>query len=177
MENRNISAEKKRQIYLIGFMGSGKSTIAGYLHREYGMEQVEMDEQIVMEEGRSIADIFAREGEEYFRALETGLLKRLQEKGNVVVSCGGGTAMRECNVAEMKKKGKVVLLYASPEVVYERVKVSHDRPLLEGNMNVEYIKGLMAVRSPKYEAAADITVNTDGRSAEDICREIIERLC
>ncbi|MDO4276855.1 MAG: shikimate kinase [Eubacteriales bacterium] len=176
MGNRNINAGTNHHIYLIGFMGSGKSTIAGYLHREYGMEQVEMDEQIVMEEGRSIGDIFAREGEEYFRTLETELLKRLQEKENVVVSCGGGTAMRECNVEEMKRKGKIVLLSASPETVYERVRVSHDRPLLEGNMNVEYIKELMDARRPKYEAAADIIVSTDGRSAEEICREIMEQV-
>lgn len=94
----------------------------------------------------------------------------------MVVSCGGGTAMRECNVLEMKKNGKIVLLLASPETIYERVKNFHNRPLLEGNMNVDYISGLMEVRRPKYEAAADISVMTDGRSATEICREIVGKL-
>lgn len=167
---------ERENIYLIGFMGTGKSTVSNCLHEQYGMEQVEMDEEIAKREGRSIADIFAREGEAYFRELETGLLHSLSSRGNVVVSCGGGTAMRECNVREMKKRGRVVLLLAKPETVYERVHTCHDRPLLEGNMNVDYIKSLIDARMPRYEAAADITVHTDGRSAEDICREIVDRL-
>lgn len=166
----------QKNIYLIGFMGTGKSTIAGCLHQKYGMEQVEMDEEIAADEGISIAEIFAQKGEEYFRELETGLLCRLSERENVVVSCGGGTAMRECNVQEMKRRGRIVLLLAEPETVYGRVSTSHDRPLLEGNMNVDYIKSLIEARMPRYRAAADIAVRTDGRSAEDICGEIMEKL-
>lgn len=166
----------KRNIYLIGFMGTGKTTISNYLHEKYGLEQLEMDEQIVKDEGKSIAAIFAENGEEYFRQLETELLIKLKERDNLVVSCGGGTAMRPCNVQEMKKRGCIVLLDAKPETVYQRVRTSHDRPLLEGNMNVDYIRGLMEARRPKYEEAADITVKTDRRKAADICREIMERL-
>lgn len=163
-------------IYLIGFMGSGKSTVSRCFHNEYGMEQVEMDQQIEMDEGCTIPEIFAEKGEEYFRSLETGLLKRLRAKSNQIVSCGGGTAMRECNVQEMKKHGIIVLLKALPETVYARVKDTHNRPLLEGNMNVEYIRSLMEARRPKYEAAADISVDTDGRSASEICREIMNKI-
>lgn len=165
-----------RNIYLTGFMGTGKSTVSGCLHKNYGMKQLEMDEEIVRQEGRSIADIFAQEGEEYFRTLETGLLDRIGNKQNLVVSCGGGTAMRQCNVEKMKESGIIVLLSASPETVYERVKDNHDRPLLEGNMNVEYIAGLMEKRRAAYEAAADLTVVTDGRSAQDICEEIMDKV-
>lgn len=163
-------------IYLIGFMGCGKSTVSRCFHKEYGMEQVEMDQQIEKEEGCTIPEIFARKGEEYFRSLETGLLKRLCLKNNLIVSCGGGTAMREGNVQEMRKHGIIVLLEASPETVYARVKDTHNRPLLEGNMNVEYIRTLMEARRPKYEAAADISVSTDGRSALEICREIMKKI-
>lgn len=135
-----------------------------------------MDEEIASGEGISIGEIFAQKGEEYFRELETALLRRLNERENVVVSCGGGTAMRECNVQEMKRRGRIVLLLAEPETVYARVCTSHDRPLLEGNMNVDYIRSLIQVRMPKYREAADITVHTDGRSAEDICGEIMKKL-
>ena len=167
---------KNTQIYLTGFMGTGKSTISRCLHEVYGLEQIEMDEQIVKEEGMPISEIFRVNGEEYFRGLETALVRRLSGMENVVVSCGGGTVMRQCNVDEMKKNGRIVLLTASPSTIYERVRYTHNRPLLEGNMNEDYIRSLMEARRPKYEAAADITVKTDGRSAEDICREIMEKL-
>ena len=167
---------KNTQIYLTGFMGTGKSTISRCLHEVYGLEQIEMDEQIVKEEGMPISEIFRVNGEEYFRGLETALVRRLSGMENVVVSCGGGTVMRQCNVDEMKKNGRIVLLTASPRTIYERVRYAHNRPLLEGNMNEDYIRSLMEARRPKYEAAADITVKTDGRSAEDICREIMEKL-
>ena len=82
--------------------------------------------------------------------------------------------MRECNVLEMKKHGKIILLSAAPSTVYERVRHSHNRPLLEGNMNVEYIAFLMEKRNASYEAAADITVETDHRTAGEIAEEIME---
>lgn len=165
----------KGNIILIGFMGAGKSSVSGCLNKVLGLEVVEMDQEIVEREGMSIADIFAVHGEEYFRNLETGLLIEMQSKNNVVVSCGGGAAMRERNVTEMKKNGKVVLLTAKPETIYERVKDSTERPLLNGNMNVEYIAGLMEKRREKYESAADIVIYTDGKSVEKICEELLEQ--
>lgn len=163
-------------IVLIGFMGSGKSTISDCLSDMFAMETVEMDRIISEREGMSISDIFAVHGEEYFRNLETGLLVELQKKKNVVVSCGGGTPMRENNVEEMKKGGKVVLLTASPETIYHRVKDSHDRPLLENNKNVPFISELMEQRRKKYEAAADIIIETDGKGKVEICEEIVQKL-
>lgn len=166
----------KENIFLIGFMGAGKSTIARTLKVQYGMQLIEMDEQIEAEEGMKISELFAARGEEYFRCRETELLERLLQQDNTVVSCGGGVPMRQCNVDIMKRSGKIVYLSAQPETIYERVRHFHTRPLLEGNMNVEYISGLMDARLPKYLAAADITVATDGRSAEEICREIAESI-
>lgn len=167
---------RKNHIFLIGFMGSGKSTVAKYLSGTYKMQQIEMDAQIEEDEGRSIASIFENEGEAYFRTLETALLKSLDPKETFVVSCGGGAAVKEENVREMKKKGRIVLLLAKPETVYERVKNSHNRPLLEGNMNISYIKKLMEKRQALYESAADLQVKTDGRTAEAIGEEIIKRI-
>ena len=105
---------KNGHIFLIGFMGAGKSTISNCLHRVYGLEQMEMDEEIERRQGRSISRIFAEDGEAYFRDLETELLMSLKEKENLVVSCGGGTAMRECNVQEMKAQGRIVWLCVKP---------------------------------------------------------------
>ena len=163
-------------IFLIGFMGSGKSTVADYLCEKFDMDVVEMDQVIAERERMSISDIFEKHGELYFRDLETKLLVELQEKTNTVVSCGGGVAMRECNVTEMKKNGKVVLLTAKPETILERVENNHDRPLIENNKTVPFISDLMEKRRAKYEAAADIIIETDGKNELEICEELVHRL-
>ena len=124
----------------------------------------------------TISDIFEVYGEQYFRNLETNLLIEMQSKTNVVISCGGGTPMRECNVVEMKKNGRVVLLTAKPETILDRVKDSHDRPLIENNKTVPFIADLMEKRREKYEAAADIIIETDGKDELQICEELILRL-
>ena len=176
--SKRIQARKlfDYNIVLIGFMGAGKSTISNYLRNMFAMEVVEMDQVIAEKEGMSIPDIFEVYGEEYFRDAETNLLIEMQSKSNVVISCGGGVPMRERNVVEMKKNGKVVLLTAKPETILDRVKDNHDRPLLENNKNVPFIADLMEKHREKYEAAADIIIQTDGKSKLEICEEIIQKL-
>ena len=176
--SKKIQARKlfDYNIVLIGFMGAGKSTISDYLSTMFAMEVVEMDQEIVKEEGMSIPDIFEVHGEQYFRDLETNLLIEMQARKNVVISCGGGTPLRECNVVEMKKNGRVVLLTASPETIFDRVKDSHDRPVIENNKNVPFIADLMEKRRAKYEAAADIVINTDGKSIIEVCEELVQKL-
>lgn len=167
--------KEKTQIYLTGFMGVGKSAVSHELCRSWGMREVEMDGVIQEEQQMAISQIFQEKGEAYFRELETALLRRLKEDEEpLVVSCGGGAVMRRENVALMKERGVVVLLTAEAETIYQRVKDSRERPLLNGNMNPGYIRKLMEERRPKYEAAADIQVATDGRTTEDICREILD---
>ena len=163
-------------IVLIGFMGAGKSTISEFLKNSFAMEVIEMDQIIAEREGMTISDIFEVYGEQYFRNLETNLLIEMQSKTNVVISCGGGTPMRECNVVEMKKNGRVVLLTAKPETILDRVKDSHDRPLIENNKTVPFIADLMEKRREKYETAADIIIETDGKDELQICEELILRL-
>ena len=157
----------KGNIFLIGFMGTGKSTISRALKNELGMEE---------KQGMPIPKIFEKYGEDYFREAESRLLMELRERDNVIVSCGGGVVVREENIGYMKESGKVVLLSATPQTVYERVKNSTNRPILNGNMNVEYIGELMEKRREKYQAAADIVIVTDGKRTEEICREIIQKL-
>ena len=161
-----------QNLYLIGFMGTGKSTVAKVFQEDYHMKLLEMDEEIVRQEKRPISEIFATDGESYFRDLETDLVRKIQAGSKQIVSCGGGAVLRPENVAMMKKSGKVVLLRAKAETILERVKSSSDRPLLNGNMNVEYITQLMDKRIPIYEAAADVVLKVDGYGKQ----ENIERL-
>lgn len=176
--SKKIQASKlfNCNIVLIGFMGCGKTTIANCLSTLFDMEVVEMDKIIAEREGMSISDIFETYGEQYFRDAETNLLIEMQSRKNVVISCGGGTPLRECNVTEMKKNGKVVLLTAEPEEILNRVKDSHDRPLIENNKSVDFIRNLMESRRARYEEAADIIIHTDGKAEIQICKELIQRL-
>ncbi len=176
--SKRIQARKlfDYNIVLIGFMGAGKSTISDYLSTMFAMKIVEMDQVIAEREQMSIPDIFATYGEEYFRDLETGLLVEMQSRKNTVISCGGGAALRERNVTEMKKNGRVVLLTASPETIFDRVKDSDDRPVLNGRKNVKGISELMEQRREKYEAAADIVINTDNKTVLEVCEELVQRL-
>ncbi len=166
----------KGNIFLIGFMGTGKSTIARELAKTLNTECMEMDEMIVERQGMSIPDIFEKYGENYFRDVESELLIDLKKKENVIVSCGGGVVVRQENIGYMKEGGTIILLSATPQTVYERVKNNTNRPILNGNMNVEYIAGLMEKRREKYEGAADITIITDNKNVEEICKEIIKSL-
>jgi shikimate kinase len=162
-----------KNIFLIGFMGSGKSTVAKALQAVLGTEVIEMDLLIAKQQKMAITEIFEKFGEGYFRDLETKLLTEMQEKEGVIVSCGGGVVIRQENVECMKKSGMIVLLTATPETVYQRVKDSRERPVLNGNMNVEYIAGLQEKRRAMYEAAADVAIATDGKTVEEICKEIV----
>lgn len=165
-----------KNIFLIGFMGSGKSTISKMLSEKLNVKQAEMDEIIVQEQGMPITEIFEKFGEAHFRDIETNLVKQLQEENGIVVSCGGGAVLREENREMMKEAGVIVLLTAKPETILERVKDSTNRPILNGNMNVTYIAELMEKRRACYEDAADIIVETDGKNCEEICEEILGKV-
>ena len=165
-----------KNIFLIGYMGTGKSSVAAHMAEKYGMEVLEMDELIVRQEGMSISDIFAKQGEEYFRNVETVLLQDICRQENKVVSCGGGVVLRSQNVEMMKQGGTIVLLSARPETILERVKDDDSRPLLQGNKTAAYIREMMDKRRESYENAAEVVVWTDGKQIVDICREIFEQI-
>lgn len=163
-------------IFLIGFMGSGKSTVAQELSKKLQANLVEMDERIVQEQKMTINDIFEKYGESHFRDVESQLVCDIVKEGNAVVSCGGGVVVRPENVERMKEKGMIIYLTATPETIFERVRYSTNRPILNGNMNVEYIKELMAKRKDLYEAACSFQVATDNQSVEAICQEILDKI-
>ena len=159
-------------VYLVGFMGVGKSTVAKELSGRLHLPVVDTDEAIVKGEGRSIPEIFEREGEESFRRKETEMLLELSESGAKIISCGGGIAMRKENRDIMARHGVTILLEASPETILKRVKKDDNRPLLEGKKNVSDIAAMMEARRPAYEAAANLHVSVDGRTPAEIAEEI-----
>lgn len=161
---------------MIGFMGSGKSSVSLQLADMTGVPKAEMDQILTDREDMTIAEIFANKGEPYFREQETELLREFGTTGPQIISCGGGVVMKEENVEIMRKSGTIVCLAATPDVIYERVKDSRERPLLNGNMNVEYIAELMEARKPFYEKAADITIETSHMRIDKVAEAILEAI-
>ncbi|HAP02831.1 MAG TPA: shikimate kinase [Lachnospiraceae bacterium] len=165
------------QIYLIGFMGTGKTTTGRKLSKLTGKKLLDTDELIVEQEGRSISQIFAEDGEAGFREIETGVFKKLStEEKEYIISCGGGAPLRETNVSYMKKNGVVIRLTATAETVYERVKNNTSRPLLKSPDPMQRIVSLMGEREEAYSSAADITIKTDGKTPDQVASEILSTL-
>ena len=156
-----------QNLILIGFMGTGKSTVACQLSKQLNLPFFEMDEMIVQEQGMEISNIFKEKGENYFRDLETELLKNLLQKETGILSCGGGIILRDENIQAMKNHGTVILLTAKPETILKRVLHNQSRPVLNG------ITKLMKEREERYHIAADIIISTDDKSLSQICEEII----
>ena len=164
----------QKHLFLIGFMGTGKTAVSEALSARTGIPVMDTDEEIRLQEGMEITEIFAQKGETYFRDLETQLLKNLQGREPRIISCGGGMPLRSQNAALMRQSGTVFWLTASPETVYERLKNDHTRPLLAGRNNPEGIAQLMEMRREAYEAACDVQVRTDGLTPGEIAAEIAE---
>lgn len=164
-------------IFLIGFMGTGKSTIARILGCCLKAEQIEMDQRIVEQEGMEINEIFARHGQEYFRDRETQTLRELSKIKPAVISCGGGIVLREENIRLMHAIGKTILLTASPETILARVKKDDSRPNLKGRKTVEGIQELMEQRRDYYCRAAQITIPTDKKTPEEVAEQVILSFC
>lgn len=166
----------KHNIALIGFMGTGKTTISKALSYITGFEETDVDNYIVKKAGMEISEIFAKYGEEYFRKLETEALGEIQTEAGVIISCGGGAVLKDKNVGILKSKGVIVLLTAMPQTVFERVKDHTHRPILNNDMSVEHIERLMKQREPRYKEVADVIVNVDSNDRVLTCYEILREL-
>lgn len=171
-----MGAQFARNILMIGFMGTGKSTIAQKLKTLLKMEEVDIDAMIVKRAGKPISDIFADEGEAAFRKLETEALQSLVGCQSLIISCGGGLAMQPQNQPIMKQAGVVVLLTATPKTVLKRVGHSTHRPLLNGRMHEQGIAELMDARAEQYAKCADVTVSTDHKTVAQIAKDVIAQL-
>lgn len=163
--------KKNQNIILIGYMGSGKSTVGGKAARAFDFRFLDTDVLIEEKEGCSISDIFAEKGEDYFRSLETQTIKELLfAPRGMVIATGGGLPIRKENAEILKELGIVVYLKCTVEMLLERLTGDKMRPLLaEGNLE-EKIKTMLAERGPIYESVADVVIETNGKSFyETIC--------
>lgn len=164
-----------QNLVLIGFMGSGKTSIGLKLSYRMRMPVEDTDKLIERREGRSINEIFADDGEEYFRQLETELLEELRAKSRgKIFSVGGGTPVRPENRTLLKQLGTVIYLRVQPETVYERLKNDTSRPLLQCDDPLQRIRELLDYRKEAYEACADIVIDVDEMDMESILKVIVK---
>lgn len=160
-------------VILIGFMGSGKTTVGLKLSYRLRRTVIDTDKEIEREEKRSISDIFASDGEQYFRNRETAILhKLLQSANNQIISVGGGLPLREENRKMLHELGQVFYLCASAETIYGRLKNDTTRPLLQGSDPQTKIGTLLQERDAFYRDAADVVIEVDNKDFEQILCEI-----
>jgi shikimate kinase len=169
----------KNSIALIGFMATGKTVIGkalvAYLGEDYKF--IEMDQIIIQHIHKSIPKIFAEEGEEKFREYETNACKKISRLNKVVISCGGGVVLNENNMKLLKKKCHIILLKTNPEEIYKRIMKNgkKKRPVIDKeNPKVEIMK-IYNFRKPFYEKFAEISIDTTGKTIDDIVQEIITK--
>ena len=139
----NEGCSLKGNISLIGFMGTGKTTVSKALSKITSFKEIDVDAYIVENEGKAISDIFKDSGEAYFRTLETNALQTISSKQGQIISCGGGAVLKDENVDILKKNGVIVLLTATPETIFDRVKDHTHRPILNNDMSLRHVKELM----------------------------------
>jgi shikimate kinase len=161
-----------KNIVLVGFMGTGKSVVGKRLAKELKMKFISTDDIIEEREKRPIAEIFAKSGEPYFRGVEKEAVREVSGFDNVVIAAGGGAVLNEENMANLREKGVVICLNATPEAIYERTKKYRTRPLLNVADPVAKIKELMNARAPFY-AKAEYQIETTGKSVSEVAKEII----
>ena len=164
-------------LILCGMMGAGKTTVAKALAKLTGYQSYDTDAEIVKKHG-NISDIFARFGEEYFRDLETQIVKELVNEQNAIISVGGGLVLRQENVEILKKTGKIVYLRASLDTLTKRLQGDTARPLLQDEKESLQSKltRLLHARGDIYEKAADLVLDVDDKTPQEIARQLLEKL-
>jgi shikimate kinase len=167
----------KTSIALIGFMGTGKTAVGRLLAAKLDKEFIELDELIEKKAGKSVPEIFRRDGEIRFRELEIAAAKEIAGKRNAVIACGGGIVLNTINIFRLKKECVIVCLTASPAVILKRISDDKEgRPLLAVADRERQIKELMQFRQPFYERSAEITINTSRMSTVSVAGKIIKTL-
>lgn len=161
-------------IVLIGFMGSGKTTVGRLLAADLGWSFLDTDVLVEERTGLPVKEIFAREGENFFREIEIEAVARVATARRAVIATGGGAVLSGVNVQRLRQDSKVVWLQVRPETALKRAGIAGDRPLLQGR-TVKDIADLLKRREPYY-AFADLCIDTDGKDAVAVAREIKEDL-
>jgi shikimate kinase len=163
---------KHANLVLVGFMGTGKTVTGRRVAARLGREFVDMDAVITARSGRSIPQIFAREGEAYFRKLERALVQELAARQDLVISAGGGAVLDPENLRDFERTGVTVCLTATPEAVLRRVGRSSRRPLLEGDDKNQRIRNLLEKRKALYESIAR-QVDTTERTPDEVATLVL----
>jgi len=157
---------------LIGFMGTGKSSVGHLVADQLHFEFLDTDHLIEARAGRSISEIFAQNGEPAFRALESRLVEELASRKQLVIATGGGLPVNPVNLHSLKPHALVVCLWSSPEKIFERVREQAHRPLLRDPDPLAKIRSLLAVREPFYKQA-DVLINSEFRSIREVAQQVI----
>ena len=170
--------EKIKKVFLIGYMGTGKTSVAAELSALLGFPAIEMDTLLSARAGKSIPEIFAEDGETVFRTMETELLREIVAVSfpAAVISCGGGVPLAAVNRSLLKTAGMTVLLEASPSVLWQRLAGDNSRPLLKDKNSEHDLAVMLADRMPYYLDACDLRIQTDTLSPLEIAALIRDRL-
>lgn len=158
-------------IVLLGFMGTGKTSVAKTLAESLKMHFVEMDSVIEEKQGMNINEIFAKKGEPYFRKAESEVVRELCSKDGLVISGGGGVVLNPDNIKELEKNGILICLFAVPEEIYNRVKDEGHRPLLNVEEPLKKIRDLLDYRRPYYNRIP-IQIDTTGKTILEVVNKI-----
>ncbi len=160
-------------LVLIGYRGTGKSTVARLLAEKLGMQVVSLDEEIIRHAGHSIPEIVAAHGWPHFRDIESEVTKRFSERDQIIIDAGGGVILRQENVENLRRNGKLFWLRASVPVIVARIQGGIERPALTaGKSFTEEVEEVLQVRTPLYAAAAHHQIDTDAVSAEQVAAEV-----
>jgi shikimate kinase len=167
---------RPQNIFLVGPMGAGKSTIGRQLAQSLGYEFQDSDHEIQRRTGVDIATIFEYEGEHGFRNRERQIIEELAAQDNLVLATGGGAVLLPENRQQLAARGLVIYLHCSPEQQYARTARDRNRPLLETPDRQQTLRDLMAEREPIYRQIADLVVSTERRGTSSVVKEIRRRL-
>ncbi len=164
-------------IILIGFRGTGKSTVGKLLSKRLEMDFVDSDKSVESSTGKTIKRIFDEDGEDGFRKIEASIIEELCKMDNQIIATGGGAVLRDDNTRNLRNNGFLILLEATPEIIHGRItqdeKTAQQRPSLTDKKPFEEIKHMMEQREDAYKNAADYTINTSHVPCEDIVDEIV----
>jgi shikimate kinase len=160
-----------QNLVLVGYMGTGKSTVGKKLAKRLGMKFVDSDHEVERVTGLTINEIFKKFGEVRFRSEEKAAVRRLTRDSGQLIATGGGAVIDPENVEMLKETGFIVCLTAQPEVIYERVKRKKNRPLLQTDNPLDTIRQMLVARAPFY-AKADATVDTSKMDLESVVAEV-----
>ena len=163
-----------KPVFFIGFMGAGKTSVSQQIAVTCGVASIDADEYLELREDRIVADIFAEDGEEAFRDIETDVLRDLAARSPRLIGCGGGVVTKRPENAQiMRDAGYVVYLQVSADAAAERIPNTESRPMFK---DLDTARRTIVARIPQYEAAANVAVNTEGRTIREVAEEVVDRL-